>query len=88
MATVHPSAILRAPDDDTRHDEMARFIDDLRKNCAGAERGSLEATISGMKKPNSQTSVSRPKNDLTEDASHLRRNLSSNPIAIFALELL
>ena len=31
MATVHPSAILRALDDDTRHDEMARFIDDLRK---------------------------------------------------------
>jgi uracil-DNA glycosylase len=31
IATVHPSAILRAPDDDTRHAEMARFIDDLRK---------------------------------------------------------
>jgi DNA polymerase len=31
MATVHPSSILRAPDDDTRHREMARFIDDLRK---------------------------------------------------------
>ena len=31
MATVHPSAILRSPDDETRHDEMARFIDDLRK---------------------------------------------------------
>jgi uracil-DNA glycosylase len=30
MATVHPSSILRAPDDDKRHAEMARFIDDLR----------------------------------------------------------
>ncbi|HVZ17017.1 MAG TPA: UdgX family uracil-DNA binding protein, partial [Terriglobales bacterium] len=31
VATVHPSSILRAPDEDARHDEMARFIDDLRK---------------------------------------------------------
>jgi DNA polymerase len=30
-ATVHPSAILRAPDSETRHAEMARFIEDLRK---------------------------------------------------------
>jgi uracil-DNA glycosylase family protein len=30
MATIHPSAILRAPDDDARHAEMSRFIDDLR----------------------------------------------------------
>jgi DNA polymerase len=30
LATVHPSAILRAPDDDARHREMERFIDDLR----------------------------------------------------------
>ena len=29
MATVHPSSILRAPDDETRHREMERFIDDL-----------------------------------------------------------
>ncbi|PWT85970.1 MAG: uracil-DNA glycosylase, partial [Proteobacteria bacterium] len=29
-ATVHPSSILRAPDDETRHAEMARFIADLR----------------------------------------------------------
>jgi uracil-DNA glycosylase family protein len=34
MATVHPSAILRAPDDDTRHAEMARFIDDMKKIAA------------------------------------------------------
>ena len=30
MATVHPSSILRAPDDETRRAEMQRFIDDLR----------------------------------------------------------
>jgi len=31
MATVHPSSILRAPDEESRHAEMARFIDDLKK---------------------------------------------------------
>ncbi len=31
MATVHPSSILRAPDDEARHEEMRRFIEDLRK---------------------------------------------------------
>lgn len=31
IATVHPSSILRAPDDDTRHAEMKRFVDDLKK---------------------------------------------------------
>src|SRR5947209_2677704 len=31
MATVHPSSILRAPDDETRHEEMRKFIDDLKK---------------------------------------------------------
>jgi uracil-DNA glycosylase family protein len=31
MATVHPSSILRAPDDKSRHDEMQRFIADLKK---------------------------------------------------------
>ena len=30
MATVHPSSILRAPDDQKRHEELAHFIDDLR----------------------------------------------------------
>ncbi len=29
-ATVHPSSILRAPDEATRHEEMERFINDLR----------------------------------------------------------
>jgi len=31
MATVHPSSILRAPDDETRHVEKRHFIDDLKK---------------------------------------------------------
>jgi uracil-DNA glycosylase len=31
MATVHPSSILRAPDDETREIEMQRFIADLKK---------------------------------------------------------
>ena len=31
LATVHPSSILRAPDDETRHSEMKRFTDELRK---------------------------------------------------------
>jgi DNA polymerase len=31
MATVHPSSILRAPDEETRHTEMKRFVEDLRK---------------------------------------------------------
>ncbi|HEU5409738.1 MAG TPA: UdgX family uracil-DNA binding protein [Candidatus Acidoferrales bacterium] len=31
MATVHPSSILRAPDDETRHEEMRRFVEDLKK---------------------------------------------------------
>ncbi|HWT04799.1 MAG TPA: UdgX family uracil-DNA binding protein [Xanthomonadales bacterium] len=30
VATVHPSSILRAPDDDTRRAETAAFIDDLK----------------------------------------------------------
>ncbi|HTI38720.1 MAG TPA: UdgX family uracil-DNA binding protein [Vicinamibacterales bacterium] len=33
-ATVHPSSILRAPDDDARHVEMKRFVDDLKKVAA------------------------------------------------------
>ena len=30
-ATVHPSSILRAPDDKTRHEEMRRFVADLKR---------------------------------------------------------
>jgi DNA polymerase len=31
LATVHPSSILRAPDDETRRRETARFVDDLKR---------------------------------------------------------
>ena len=31
MATVHPSSILRAPDDDARRVEMERFVADLAR---------------------------------------------------------
>jgi len=31
IATVHPSSILRAPDDEARHLEMRRFVEDLRR---------------------------------------------------------
>jgi uracil-DNA glycosylase len=31
MATVHPSSILRAPDDETRHAEMRQFVEDLKR---------------------------------------------------------
>jgi uracil-DNA glycosylase len=30
-ATVHPSAILRAPDEAARHAEMERFVADLKR---------------------------------------------------------
>jgi DNA polymerase len=33
-ATIHPSAILRQRDDDSRHAEMARFVADLQKAAA------------------------------------------------------
>jgi len=31
LATVHPSSLLRAPDEETRHREIARFIEDLKQ---------------------------------------------------------
>ena len=40
LATVHPSSILRAPDDESRRRERAAFVDDLRVAAAAlAERG-------------------------------------------------
>jgi len=30
IATVHPSSILRAPDEQSRRSEMQHFIDDLK----------------------------------------------------------
>ena len=34
LATVHPSALLRAPDQQTRDHEISRFVEDLRKVAA------------------------------------------------------
>jgi uracil-DNA glycosylase len=31
MATIHPSALLRLPDEASRHAELERFIDELRQ---------------------------------------------------------
>jgi DNA polymerase len=31
MATVHPSSILRAPDEESRRLEYRKFLDDLKK---------------------------------------------------------
>jgi DNA polymerase len=38
MATVHPSSILRARDDESRRQEMERFVADLRKLVGGLGR--------------------------------------------------
>jgi uracil-DNA glycosylase family protein len=38
IATVHPSSILRARDDAARHDEMRRFVADLKKVAAVLSR--------------------------------------------------
>jgi len=43
LATVHPSSLLRERDDETRHRETKRFVDDLRavaRALASAGRGS------------------------------------------------
>jgi uracil-DNA glycosylase len=31
MATIHPSAILRAPDENERHTQEEQFVEDLKK---------------------------------------------------------
>jgi len=38
LATVHPSSILRAPDDESRHQEMKAFTDDLRTVAKALKR--------------------------------------------------
>lgn len=34
MATIHPSSILRSPNDETRHRETERFVQKLRRIAA------------------------------------------------------
>ena len=43
IATVHPSAILRAPDDETRHVEMEKFVEDLKSVRKVLERAAKGA---------------------------------------------
>jgi DNA polymerase len=43
MATVHPSSILRAPDDETRRAELARFTEDLAGLAAALRAAPPEA---------------------------------------------
>jgi uracil-DNA glycosylase len=38
VATVHPSSILRTPDEASRHEEMQKFIDDLKSVAAALRR--------------------------------------------------
>ena len=38
LATVHPSSILRAPDDESRHREMKQFTDDLKTVAKALKR--------------------------------------------------
>src|SRR4029450_11631120 len=41
MATVHPSSILRARDDETRRQEMERFVADLSKLASALRRSGV-----------------------------------------------
>jgi uracil-DNA glycosylase len=40
LATVHPSSLLRAPDEETRRSETERFVEDLRKAARALGTGS------------------------------------------------
>jgi len=42
-ATVHPSSILRAPDDDSRREEMKRFVADLKRVAAELKQTGAES---------------------------------------------
>jgi uracil-DNA glycosylase len=44
-ATVHPSSILRAPDEESRHQEMRRFVADLRKAAERLRNGSRTSEV-------------------------------------------
>jgi uracil-DNA glycosylase len=46
-ATVHPSSILRAPDEESRHREMRQFVDDLKKIAQHLPPSALTRKASG-----------------------------------------
>ena len=56
LATVHPSSLLRAPDEETRHREIARFIEDL-KTGRGAD--ALMTTPPSPKSAHSKRTAAR-----------------------------
>ena len=45
MATVHPSSVLRAPDEETRREETRRLTDDLRKQAGEQLAESFEREL-------------------------------------------
>jgi uracil-DNA glycosylase family protein len=46
-ATVHPSSILRAPNDQSRHEEMAHFVADLKTIARHLPASALTGTLRG-----------------------------------------
>jgi uracil-DNA glycosylase len=50
LATVHPSSLLRAPDDETRRRETDRFVQDLKK-VARALRAGSRFKVQGSRLP-------------------------------------
>ena len=47
MATIHPSAVLRSPDDASRREMFAHFVDDLRWALRLVQTGAPQAPSSG-----------------------------------------
>ncbi|HEY9777651.1 MAG TPA: UdgX family uracil-DNA binding protein [Planktothrix sp.] len=41
MATVHPSSILRAPDEESRHEQMEAFVSDLKRVASFIRTGKI-----------------------------------------------
>lgn len=46
LVTIHPAAILRAPDSQSRHSERQRFAEDFRRGLQTFDRRTLEETAS------------------------------------------
>jgi DNA polymerase len=49
MATVHPSSILRAQDDESRHSQMQQFVEDLRKVAQVIRKKPAASTETGSR---------------------------------------
>jgi DNA polymerase len=50
-ATIHPSAILRQRDDESRQEEMARFVEDLKLVASVLARSAVGSPRAGAKHP-------------------------------------